>query len=616
MDNDLLDITKLRRWRIWKLKLIDARLYFVSIFVGLLTGLVAVPYHYLLQQLFNSRKLFFDGHYPWYFHVLFFFTLWGILLCVNWMVKKMPLITGGGIPQTRAVINGRITYKNPLTQLIAKFTGGILAISAGLSLGREGPCVQIGSYVGNIISKWGHVLAGERKQLLAAGAGAGLAAAFAAPLASSLLVIESIERFDAPKTAITTLLAGVVAGGVASLIFPFNPYSQISAIAPQATFIDQLKLFLFLAVVISVFGKIYSMFTLWCKDFFTRLKHPPYMKMLYLLIIAYTISLTEIDLTGGGEQFLIMQAMHGYHPVLWIAAMMLIHLIFTSLSFSSGLPGGNFIPTLVTGGLFGQIIALLLVKYGFIETESISYIMLISMVGFLVAVVRTPLTGIVLITEITGHLDVFYPSIIVGGLTYYFTEMLQIKPFNVVLYDEMISTPAFRTEGRSSLFVEIMTGAYFDGKEVDHLTLPQRCIIKTIHRDRKDLAPAGQTLIPGDQVEIEIDSQDIEKLYEPLISMANIYYAHPCQSPRKEMPHQESPGVAHQQNATLSEVILSGNIKSVGVAGHIVEIGTPASQILGADLQISVHVPENVGYQVLTVAVLIRRGNRVIILAV
>ena len=309
----------------------------------------------------------------------------------------------------------------------------------------------------------------------------------------------------------------------ATLIFPFNPYSQISAIAPQATFIDQLKLFLFLAVVISVFGKIYSMFTLWCKDFFTRLKHPPYMKMLYLLIIAYTISLTEIDLTGGGEQFLIMQAMHGYHPVLWIAAMMLIHLIFTSLSFSSGLPGGNFIPTLVTGGLFGQIIALLLVKYGFIETESISYIMLISMVGFLVAVVRTPLTGIVLITEITGHLDVFYPSIIVGGLTYYFTEMLQIKPFNVVLYDEMISTPAFRAEGRSSLFVEIMTGAYFDGKEVDHLTLPQRCIIKTIHRDRKDLAPAGQTLIPGDQVEIEIDSQDIEKLYEPLVSMANIY---------------------------------------------------------------------------------------------
>lgn len=133
--------------------------------------------------------------------------------------EKMPLITGGGIPQTRGVINGRVAYKHPFIEVIAKFVGGILALSTGLSLGREGPSVQIGSYVGCLVSKWGRVLAGERKQLLAAGAGAGLAAAFAAPLASSLLVIESIERFDAPKTAITTLLAGVVAGGVACWLF-------------------------------------------------------------------------------------------------------------------------------------------------------------------------------------------------------------------------------------------------------------------------------------------------------------------------------------------------------------------------------------------------------------
>ena len=158
------------------------------------------------------------------------------------------------------------------------------------------------------------------------------------------------------------------------------------------------------------------MFTLWCKDFFTRLKHPPYMKMLYLLIIAYTISLTEIDLTGGGESnSLSCKRCMDITPVLWIAAMMLIHLIFTSL-FLLRTAGREFHPYTSYRGLFGQIIALLLVKYGFIETESISYIMLISMVGFLVAVVRTPLTGIVLITEITGHLDVFYPLSLSAGL--------------------------------------------------------------------------------------------------------------------------------------------------------------------------------------------------------
>ena len=248
------DLKDMRKWRVWKLKLIDARLYFVSIFVGLLTGLVAVPYHYLLQLFFNTRRDFFDSHPHWYWHIPIFLSLWGILLFVMWLVKKMPLITGGGIPQTRGVINGRISYKHPFIELVSKFVGGVLALSAGLSLGREGPSVQIGSYVGCLVSKWGRVLAGERKQLLAAGAGAGLAAAFAAPLASSLLVIESIERFDAPKTAITTLLAGVVAGGVASMIFPINPYFQIDAISPGLTFFSQVKLFLLLAAVISVSG--------------------------------------------------------------------------------------------------------------------------------------------------------------------------------------------------------------------------------------------------------------------------------------------------------------------------------------------------------------------------
>ena len=322
------------RWRIFKLKLIDARLYFVSIFVGLLTGLVAVPYHYLLQFFFNLRLDFFDSRPKWYWYIPLFLLMWGILVFVSWLVKKMPLITGGGIPQTRGVINGRVDYKHPFLELVAKFVGGILALSTGLSLGREGPSVQIGSYVGYLVSKWGRVLSGERKQLLSAGAGAGLAAAFAAPLASSLLVIESIERFDAPKTAITTLLAGVVAGGVASWIFPINPYFHIDAIVPGMTFWGQVKLFLLLAAVVSVIGKFFSVTTLQVKRIYPAIKHPEYVKMLYLLFIAFLISMAEFNLTGGGEQFLLSQAMHPDTHILWIVGMMLLHFVFSTFSFS------------------------------------------------------------------------------------------------------------------------------------------------------------------------------------------------------------------------------------------------------------------------------------------
>ena len=468
-------LSNLRKWRIWRLKLIDARLYFVSIFVGLLTGLIAVPYHYLLWEFFDIRKAFFTAHYPWYYHVVLFFSLWAILIGVALMVKKMPLIAGGGIPQTRAAINGRIHYDHPFKELIAKFLGGILALSTGLSLGREGPSVQIGSYIGTLVSRWGHILA----------------------------------------------------GGVASWMFPTTPYHLINAVSPGLSFWRQAELYILFAAVIAAIAKFYSLIVPFFQRWLPTLKLSVYTKMLYLLIAAYAISLTETNLTGGGEQFLMMQGMDGTHDIRWLGVMILIHFVFTLLSLSSGLPGGSFIPTLVTGGLLGQLFGLVLVQRGVIGYENVSYMMLVGMVAFLVAVVRTPLTAIVLITEITGHFEVFYPSIVVGGLTYYFTELLQIKPYNVLLYDRMFRShnPEFpEVEGaRYHLYVEIMDGSYLDGKEVDKLTLPNNCIILSIRRDHKTLPAAGETLVPGDQVEIEMDAKDIEKLYEPLVSMANIY---------------------------------------------------------------------------------------------
>jgi len=512
-----------RGWHIWKLKLVDARLYFVSMIVGLLTGLIAVCYHYLLYFLLHIRSDFFASRPAWYWHILLFLLFWGILMFVSFLVGRMPLISGGGIPQTRGIINGRITYKHPFVELVSKFAGGILSVAAGLSLGREGPSVQIGSYIGSLVSRWTHILQGERKQLLAAGAGAGLAAAFAAPLASSLIVIESIERFDAPKTAITTLLAGVVAGAVAGLVFPVNPYHLIEVSEPVLTFLVRMKYFLLLAVIISIAGKIYSVLMISFKRVYSKVKSPVYIKMFYLVLVAYIISLMQVNLTGGGEQFLLQQAQNGSTEIMWVLAVMLLHFGFSVCSVSSGLPGGNFIPTLVTGGLLGQLVGLVAVKYGIIEPQNITYVMLISMSAFLVAIERTPLTAIVLITEITGHFEVFYPSVVVGGLTYYFTELLQMKSFNVILYEDMINSPDFREEKRYTLSVEVMTGSYLDGKAVSELSLPERCVIINVHRDGKNLVPVETSLIPGDQVQIEMDSQDIEKLYEPLVSMANIY---------------------------------------------------------------------------------------------
>lgn len=117
---------KLRKWYVVKLKLVDARLYFVSIFVGLLTGLVAVPYHYCLYYFFNLRSEFFASRPEWYWHIPLFLFFWAVLIFVSWLVWKRPLITEEVflkhvLPSTGA------TYKHPFIELVSKFFGGILS---------------------------------------------------------------------------------------------------------------------------------------------------------------------------------------------------------------------------------------------------------------------------------------------------------------------------------------------------------------------------------------------------------------------------------------------------------------------------------------------------------
>lgn len=137
---------------------------------------------------------------------------------------------------------------------------------------------------------------------------------------------------------------GVVAGAIASTIFPINPYHDIQAIVPDLSMGLHIKLYILFAVIVSVFGKLYSLLMLYAKRMYPAIRQPEYIKLLGLLGMAYIISLTVTDLTGGGEQFLMQQAEGGNSNIYWIAGMMFLHMVFTVFSFSSGLPGRELYP--------------------------------------------------------------------------------------------------------------------------------------------------------------------------------------------------------------------------------------------------------------------------------
>src|SRR5262249_16259068 len=151
-----------------------------------------------------------------------------------WLVHRYaPHASGSGIPHVEGVLNEEIPPAPP--RLIAvKFVGGLSAIGAGLALGREGPSVQMGANVGHLVGRRFRRGWADGRELLAAGAGAGLAAAFNAPIAGAIFVLEElVGRFE-PRIAIAALGASATAIAVGRVFVGDQPDFQVETLAYPA----------------------------------------------------------------------------------------------------------------------------------------------------------------------------------------------------------------------------------------------------------------------------------------------------------------------------------------------------------------------------------------------
>ena len=146
------------------------------------------------------------------------------------------------------------------------------------------------------------------------------------------------------------------------------------------------------------------------------------------------------------------------------------------------------------------------------------YFIFIGMSAFFIAVVRTPITGFILISEMTGHYETFFPTLIVGILVFYITQLLKVVPLNDLLYDFMIKHDTQQPE-RSVIFIAVEHDSYFYNKEIKDIILPNGCVITQVIRDKK-VIPTEPTLKikEDDSIGIEVYSNEIEQHYRALVS--------------------------------------------------------------------------------------------------
>ena len=436
------------------------RFYIASIFIGLIGGFVCVAFRYLIYWADNIRiSLFKTDNFSDFerslnhgitsdeilfliikYLILFLLTIL-FLNVIYRLVQKFPTTSGSGLPQTKALLEKKMEYKSPFKNIIAKFLGGVLSISSGLSFGREGSSVQMGSLIGFIFGKSFKVENDNQNYLIAAGAGAGISAAFTAPLASSILILESLKNdytADLKRLTISTLLSGLCAGIIAILFFPTNIYSSISIVKPELKEYQMLMVLIIMAIIFSFLGKVFSNLFIYIKLHYERFqrKYDRHYIMLATLIVIITFFYPSLV---GGNQIITIEIIENNSFSLFGNLLILgILATLTIISNATGFPGGLFIPLLSMGGLLGKIFCIALAHFDIISLSNTGYFVLIGMSVFFISVVRTPLTGFILISEMTGNYDVMFPTLVVGILTYIFTEILKVRPLDNILYDLMM----------------------------------------------------------------------------------------------------------------------------------------------------------------------------------
>ncbi len=345
-----------------------------------------------------------------------------------WLVARFcPEAAGSGIPDLKSVLLGERNMRWK-TLLPVKFLAGVAAIGGGMALGREGPTIQMGGACGLGVGEILRVKRGEgeRKALISAGAGAGLAAAFNAPLAGVIFVVEELQGNFTPVIFVAAFLASVSSDVISRLIVGGDPVLSLHVIGAPGTSVLP---FAFLLGIVAGFGGIvFNRGLLASLDLRSRFPKVPSWGV--GLIVGAIIGLVGAYFPRviGSGNLLVEEAVTGTLAASPLLILLVARFGLTLVSYGSGAAGGIFAPLLVLGSIGGLWLGHLghTVVPNWIPHPEVFAVL--GMGALFTAIVRAPLTGIVLMVELTGEYGFMLPLLISCLTAYGVAEALKSEP--------------------------------------------------------------------------------------------------------------------------------------------------------------------------------------------
>lgn len=490
---------------------IKYRLIIDSLLVGLITGVFIVAYRILalkLSGIFNQLYSYASNNITMVPAV--FILLMAIAFVVAEFVKREPMISGSGIPQLEGILSRKLSI-NRAKVLFYKFIGGILCLGAGLSVGREGPSVQMGGCIGEEVSKRTKKPDYEEVYLTTCGASAGLSAAFNAPMSGVMFALEEAHKNFSPMILLSAMIASLTADCVAKQFFGIIPSLKFNQLNVMP--IKYYWVLIILGISVGISGVIFNRGILKTQKMFKDSKLDRNVKIMIPFILTGMIGMISPLLIGGGHE-LIMELQSSDFVLITLLILLIIKFLLTFICFGSGVPGGIFFPLLVLGALVGNIVGLISVRYLGIPSIYIMNFVVLAMAGHFAAIVKAPITGIILISEMTSSLVHLLPLAIVTVIAQLTSDILKSEPIYESLLNRLLSknNRANEYKGTSKqktlLEVSIDMDCIADGKMIKEIEWPETTLIVAVNRGEKEIIPKGDLrLMHGDFITV-MTSQD------------------------------------------------------------------------------------------------------------
>src|SRR5580658_979563 len=426
----------------------DRLFLMLAVLIGIFSGIAVVCFRIAIE--FTRFSFLGSSLAPSALRVLLAPTLGGLVVAVL-ALRVFPQARGSGVNQTKAAVYVRNGYI-PFDTVIAKFVTCALAIGSGHSLGPEDPSLHMGAGIASVIGRKLKLSQSKIRLIAPVGAAAGLAAAFNAPISAVLFVIEEV---------IGTWSAGVLGAIV---------LAAVSSVVTMRTFLGPESLFrvpgfrdagpgeLLAYVVLGVAGGAASLLLLkWIVYARPKMQELPhwteYLQPAAAGLLIGMIGIRFPQVMGAGYA-IVDQAMHGQFAWQLLLLLAALKLLATGFSFLSGTPGGMFAPVIFIGAMLGGAVGSIEHHFFPALTATIGTFALVGIGTLFAGFLRTPITSVFMVIELSGNYTAILPVIISTMIAYGISRAYQKLPlFDLLARQDGLVLPSIEERREMTSFV-------------------------------------------------------------------------------------------------------------------------------------------------------------------